>query len=329
MPVRDAAPTLRACLESIAAQTFTDYELVAVDDGSRDDSARILTAAADRDRRIRVLRQPATGLVAALNAGLAACRFDLVARMDADDRMHPERLRLQRDAMVADPGLAVLGSRVALLPGAATARGLVEYLRWQNGCVTPEAIANDLYVESPFAHPSVMFRAPVVAAAGGYRDGPFPEDYDLWLRLAQRGARMAKRPEVLLEWRDLPGRLSRTDPRCAREAFDRLRAHYLARDPRVRAAREGVCFWGAGRRTRRRVAHLLREGVRPRIWIDVDPRKIGNVIEGARVVAPAGLRALERPFVLSYVANHGARDDIARALTRQGLEAGRDFLSVG
>ena len=75
------------------------------------------------------------------------------------------------------------------------------------------------------------YRRAAVVRAGGCRQGDFPEDYDLWLRLHQSGHRMAKLPVVLLDWRDSPARLSRTDPRCSREAFDRLRARYLAREP--------------------------------------------------------------------------------------------------
>jgi hypothetical protein len=165
-------------------------------------------------------------------------------------------------------------------------------------------------------------------AAGGYRDGDFPEDYELLLRLHQRGHRMAKLPEVLLSWRDSGERLTRTDSRYAREAFDRIRAHYLAADPRLRQARELAC-WGAGRNTRKRVAHLLAHGFQPSAWIDIDPRKIGNLLEGVPVVPPTWLERKEKPFVLSYVANHGARELIAEALHTMGYQAGEDYLMVG
>ncbi len=327
LPFHDARETLDECLDSIAAQTFTHYELLAIDDGSQDASAALISHHALRDARIRLIRQPPLGLVAALNRGLAEARAPLIARMDADDRMHPERLAAQVTGLTADPALGLLATQVHLFPEEHIQTGFREYIRWQNACCDPDTISDEIYIESPFAHPSVMFRRAVVKAAGGYRTGIFPEDYDLWLRLAQSGVKMAKLPQVLLDWRDSEGRLSRTDPRCSREAFDRLRAAYLARDSRLQG--RSLVFWGAGRKTRRRCNLLIEQGFTPIAWVDIDPRKIGNRLRGVSVVPPEWLSRDERPFVLSYVTNHGAREDIASRLEAMSFRRGVDYLMVG
>ena len=96
---------------------------------------------------------------------------------------------------------------------------MAAYEAWQNGLTDHDSILRDLYVESPFAHPSVVYRREPVERAGGYRALGWPEDYDLWLRLAAAGARFARLPEVLLYWRDRPERFTRTDPACTLEAF--------------------------------------------------------------------------------------------------------------
>ncbi|HEV3485356.1 MAG TPA: hypothetical protein VG106_08110, partial [Vicinamibacterales bacterium] len=202
--------------------------------------------------------------------------------------------------------------------------GYREYVRWQNSVITPQDVDANIYIESPFAHPSVMMRRGWV-----YADGPFPEDYELWLRLHGKGKRMAKVPRVLLRWRDSAMRASRTDPRYARGAFDHLRALYLSEDPRVRYARELV-IWGAGPLARRRVRLLVHEGVRPTAWVDVDPLKIGRTISGARIHAKEWLEGRDpKPFVLIYVTNHFARDRVIDFLTHRGYRAGVDFLGVG
>ncbi len=265
--------------------------------------------------------------MAALNRGLFDARAPFIARMDADDRMQPERLAAQAEGLTADPALGLLATQVRLFPEEHIQAGFREYIRWQNACCDPATISDEIYIESPFAHPSVMFRRTVVQAAGGYRTGIFPEDYDLWLRLAQCGVRMAKLPRVLLDWRDSEGRLSRTDPRCSRQAFDRLRAAYLARDPRLQT--RPLVFWGAGRKTRRRCNLLIEQGFTPIAWVDIDPRKIGNRLQGVPVVPPEWLARDARPFVLSYVTNHGAREDIASTLATMGYRRGMDFLMVG
>lgn len=328
LPLYNAAATLAETLDSIQAQSLEEFALIAVDDGSSDGSAELVREHMRHDPRITLLQPGRQGVVGAMNSALAHCRSPLVARMDADDIMHPQRLAKQSRFLQQHADITLVGSRVRLFPEEHIQDGFAEYIRWQNGCLSPESIADNIYVELPIAHPSVMFRRQAILAAGGYRDGDFPEDYELLLRLHQYGHRMAKLPEVLLDWRDSGGRLTRTDSRYAREAFDRIRARYLAADPRLQQGRP-LAFWGAGRSTRRRVAHLLGHGFRPSAWIDIDPRKIGNRIDGARVVEPDWLAVAEKPFVLSYVNNHGARELIAVALQAMGYKEGEDYLMVG
>ena len=141
---------------------------------------------------------------------------------------------------------------------------------------------------------------------------------------------MEKIPRILVAWRDHGARLTRTDARYSRRAFDALRALYLAGDRRVLQDGRPLWIWGAGRRTRRRADHLLDYGIRPSAWIDIDPRKIGNRIDGVPVQPPDALvQATPRPFVLVYVANHGARDLIRADLSSRGFRPGEDYLMVG
>lgn len=328
LPFYNAAETLGETLDSIQAQSLQQFTLIAVDDGSSDDSAAIVQSRMYHDPRITLLQPGRQGVVGAMNSALAHCQSPLVARMDADDIMHPERLAQQSAFLQQNPDIDLVGSRVRLFPEEQIQNGFAEYIRWQNACLTPETIAHNIYVELPIAHPSVMFRREVVLDAGGYRDGDFPEDYELLLRLHQHGRRMAKLPEILLDWRDSGGRLTRTDSRYSREAFDRIRAEYLARDARLHQARP-LAIWGAGRNTRKRVANLQAYGFHPGVWIDVDPKKIGNVLDGAKVVEPAWLARDEKPFVLSYVSNHGARDLISAELQSMNYLEGQDYLMVG
>jgi glycosyltransferase involved in cell wall biosynthesis len=328
-PVRNAAATLETCLDSIQAQSFRDFELLVVDDASSDDSRELVLARVQSDARIRLLGASQRGLVACLNAGLGKARAPLIARMDGDDLMDSRRLALQREYLQRHPQVDVVASRVRAFPVHRVQAGMREYLRWQNACIGSDALRDEVYVECPIAHPSAMFRRETVIAAGGYRDGDFPEDYELWLRLTEHGRRFAKIEDCLLHWRQHDNSLSRRDPRYSRDAFDRLRAHYLARDPRLSCGRPLV-FWGAGRRTRRRTAHLTGLGFSPCAWIDVDPKKIGNRIRDIPVVAPEWLcDRRPRPFVLTWVARHGAREKIAAALASMGYGRGADYLVVG
>lgn len=329
LPFHNAAGTIAECIDSILAQSLTEFEIIAVDDFSTDDSARILRDY--EDQRIKLVENEHRGLVSALNTGLAGCSAALVARMDADDIMHPKRLQKQYDYLRRHHDVVLVATQARKFPEASIQNGYREYMRWQNTVLSAEDINNQIYIESPFAHPSVMFRRDSIIAAGAYRHGTFPEDYELWLRLLHHGHRMEKLPEVLLDWRESENRLSRVSKNYARTAFDRVRAEYLAMDARIH--HKPVAFWGAGRKTRQRVRYLQDRGFEPVVWIDIDPKKIGNRIQGVEVVEPDWLRLAaengEKPYVLNYVTNHGARDIARNYLDRIGYQMGRDYLEVG
>lgn len=329
LPCRNAEVTLAACIASIRRQTLGAYEVLAIDDGSTDATPALLAAWAAADGRVRILTTGGAGLVAALNLGLAAARAPLIARMDADDVMHPQRLALQAAYLAAHPKVALVAAQAVLFPAHAVGGGYREYLRWQNRVLSPNDVAAAVYREAPFVHPTVVFRRDIVREVGGYADGPFPEDYELWLRMHRAGLQMAKLPRNLLGWREHAGRTSRRDPRYAREAFDALRARYLADDPRLRGGRELV-YWGAGRSTRQRARRLIMQGFPVAAWIDIDPRKIGQRIWGARVERPEWLAERRaHAFVLIYVTNHGAQELIEPLLATWGYRAGEDYLWVG
>jgi len=329
LPVRNAATTLPAALESLAAQTARDFEVVAVNDGSDDNgaTAAVLSRFACRDPRFRVLNRPHGGIVAALTAGLAAARGEYVARMDADDVCHPRRLELQERHLDAHPEIGLVSCRAAFGGDSLAARGYLAHLQWANSLLTPEAIRLGIFRESPLPHPTVMFRAGLPGRLGGYRYGDFPEDYELWLRWLEAGVAMAKLPRPLLTWNDPPGRLSRTDPRYDAGAFHRIKAGYLARHlARANPHHPEIIVAGAGRITRHRAEHLLAHGVVITAWLDLDPRKVGKVVAGRPVLPLADVPRPEACFVVPYVASRGASEYLSSFLEGRGFVLGRSYL---
>lgn len=331
LPVQNAAARLPMALDSLFGQTMPDFEIVAVDDGSDDagDTWAVLAAAAGRDPRLRPLRLAHGGIAAALNAAMTFARGRYLARMDADDSCHPHRLERQAAFLDAHPEAGLVSCRVAFGGDPAAARGYLEHVRWANGVCTPEAIRLAVFRESPLPHPSVMFRTELPRLYGGYRQGDFPEDYELWLRWLDAGVAMAKLPETLLTWNDSPDRLSRVDPRYAAAAFHRIKAGFLAR---FLAAHNPfhpeVIVAGAGRITRRRACHLLGYGIRIAAWLDVDPRKINRMVAGRPVLPLERVPSPDACCVLPYVASRGATDMLSAFLEARGFVLGRTYLPV-
>ena len=197
LPVYNAEVYVREAVESILAQSFTDFECIIINDGSTDGSGAILRELAACDTRIVLVERPNGGLVLALNDGLEMARADLIARMDADDVAMPERFALQHARMVQEPELAVLGSFSNIIDR----DGAIIRL-YDNLPLTPAAAMRFVKHRCPVHHPTVMMRRDAVLKAGGYRKAfSHAEDYDLWLRMSDLGYAIANLPQLLLNYR--------------------------------------------------------------------------------------------------------------------------------
>ena len=328
MPVYNAAETLREALESLAAQTFPDFEIISVDDGSEDESRTILLEWARRDGRLLPVLETHQGIIGALNHGLQSCRGEFVARMDADDIMHPERLAKQVALLRTNPEVSVAGCLVETFANGPVGGGMQIYQEWLNRLVSHEDVCREIFIESPIAHPSAMVRRQEMVDLGGYQDRGWAEDYDLWLRYHAAGKRFAKVPEVLLYWREHERRTMRTDSRYSVENFLRAKAYYLVEGPLKK--RDALIVWGAGKTGRRLSKHLIRGGWTPEVFIDITPKKIGRTLRKVPIIAPEELAKLwegwHRPLLVVAVASRGARELIREELGRQGLQEGGDFL---
>jgi glycosyltransferase involved in cell wall biosynthesis len=204
MPVYNGRPYLTAAVESVLAQTFTDFELLAVDDGSTDGSAELLADFARRDRRVRVVGRPNGGPSAALNTGLARARGALIARMDGDDVCRRHRLARQVEFLAARPDCVMVGAGVLLIDP----DGLPICVKSDFPAEHAEIDESLMAGRWSFVHPSVMMRTQAVRSVGGYRaEFDLAEDHDLALRLSERGA-TANLPDVLLDFRQHLGSLS-------------------------------------------------------------------------------------------------------------------------
>jgi glycosyltransferase involved in cell wall biosynthesis len=358
MPARDAAATIDEAVASIVAQSYVDWELVVADDGSRDETPAILATWSEREPRVRVLRHTeGRGIVAALNTALAAARGTVIARMDADDISLPERLKRQLALLTAsssrapttgaptapgenrpsqpgagisvsgDAPLGVVGCRVRYFPEEAVGMGARRYEAWLNDLVTPEEHARDIFVECPLAHPTFMLRRDVLETVGGYRTCGWPEDYDLLLRIWQRGYAIAKVPEVLLLWRESEARASRVHPEYGPDAFRRCKIHYL-RETLLAEGRPAL-VWGASRVGKLLARELLAAGIPLYGFVELDPRKIGQTIYGAPVLSlPEALSRRGEALGLAAVGQAGARDEIRTTLQAAGWIDGLDFCCV-
>lgn len=314
LPARNAAATLDSCLASIRRQSERDWECVMVDDGSIDETAAIARGVASGDPRFRVVSKSHRGLVGALNEGLRCCRGQFIARIDADDVMHRQRLSAQAELLERDPSLCAAGCHVRLFPRASMSPRLREYERWLNSLRSADDVERDAFVECPIAHPALMIRREAVAE--GYRECGWPEDYDLVLRLLVAGKRIGIVPRRLLAWRDRPDSLSRTDGRYSVERFTACKAHFLASSFLSGPTYVLWGYGGTGRMLHRALAAL---GRTPSHIVEVKRTRIGQRIHGALVIPPAVLEDLRGVPIVVSVARSGPRAEIRAAMNAMGF----------
>lgn len=196
MSVYNGLPYLHEAVESILAQTFTDFEFVIIDDGSTDGSGEVLDEYAAHDERVRVLHQENRGLITSLNRGLEEARGTYIARMDADDISHSERFEKQIEAFKEIDDVVMVSSAFEFMTEAGASRSITD--RSEDADLVEWFLLFYNYVGG---HSQVMFRRDAAIQAGRYNPQDLHvEDYGLWYRLLQRG-RFVCLPDVLLRYR--------------------------------------------------------------------------------------------------------------------------------
>ena len=320
MPVYNAKSTVLQTLKTLRAQTFQSLEIIIINDGSTDGSLNLLQQQPD----IKLLNEKHKGIAPSLNAGLAVAKGNYIARMDADDLCHPERIKQQVEFLDAFPEIGIVGCRVAFGGDRKKQAGYAAHVDWINEQVEPDIIALNRFIESPFAHPSVMFRREIFEQFGAYRNGPFPEDYELWLRWMDLGVKAGKVDQELITWNDPPNRLSRIDERYSIDAFYQTKAEYLFQWlEKHNPHHPNIIIWGAGRITRKRAETLTHHGVRITHYIDVKPRQLNC---DTPVILPNKIPDPAHCFVLPMVGTRGIRDQIRTFLKSRGFTEGTNCI---
>ncbi|MBU1312777.1 MAG: glycosyltransferase [Alphaproteobacteria bacterium] len=288
MPIYNGAADLRRALDSVLNQSFRNFEVIVINDGSKDRSAEVLAGVSDP--RVTVVHQENAGLAATLNRGLSMSRGELIARQDQDDLSHPERFARQVAYLDTHPDCILLGTAAEIWIGdEPTDRAHDHPLRH-------EILSFELLFNNPFVHSSVMMRRDAVMAIGGYTTDKArqpPEDYELWSRMARHG-RVANLGERLLVYREVPQSMSRAGPNPFLDRLVTISAENLAwatRRQKVDADTENVA--------------ALTHSALHRLSRKPDIRSMASVVaDAARFVAPGDVevaaRAAERARILNY-----------------------------
>lgn len=222
MGMYNAASHLRDCMESMISQTFSDFELIIVDDGSTDQSVKIVESF--KDPRVRLLKQENRGLPSALNKAIALARGEYVARMDADDIAVPERLEAQLSFLRRHPEVDILGTQAIIINENGVSGEMMKKP------IATKNVHKYLEYACPLIHPSYMVKAGVYRSIGGYREELLTaQDFEFLLRATEAGFMLANVPQALLLYRYNPDGISAKNTRRQLFYTRRLLQYYKSR----------------------------------------------------------------------------------------------------
>jgi glycosyltransferase involved in cell wall biosynthesis len=226
LPVYNGAKYIREAIDSILAQTYRDFELLIIDDGSIDDTAEIIHSYAQQNKRVRIYQQPNQGLIATLNKGLELTRGKFIARIDQDDIMKPNRIEEQVSVLESHDNVAVVGSWMEVIN-----EDGMKVEKWKLPYTSSDCdFSSYLYGDIPVGHPCVMYRAEVVRSIGGYRaEYVHAEDVDLWFRIELTGQSIINIPKCLTLYRQHDDQTTALYRKVSTNSRNKAFAYYLSK----------------------------------------------------------------------------------------------------
>ena len=321
IPFKNTEVFISECFDSIQDQTHTDWEVLAVNDGSSDRSYELVGEYASTDPRIKGYRNSGNGIIAALQSGYAHAQGEWITRMDSDDIMKPERLEHMLTALKAHGKGHVAVGQVSYFSDRGISDGYQRYEKWLNGLTEKGANYDEIYRECVIPSPCWMVYRSDFEACGGFNRERYPEDYDLVFRFYQHGYKVIPCQKVLHLWRDYDTRTSRTHEHYAENYFLDIKLDYFLQLDHV--ASRPLVIWGAGYKGKYAAKRLVSEKV-AFTWLCDNPKKIGKKIYGVPLFHYGLLESLERPQSIVTVANAEAQTYIKGYMKEKGLSSPTD-----
>lgn len=323
MPFYNARDTMVKAIESIHRQTFPAWELLLIDNNSQDGSLSVAQEWQKKDERITIITEQQKGIAYALNTGLKHAKAGYICRMDADDWSKPQRLEKQFGFLEANKQIGVVAVQAEFSSALPGSEGYRLFVEWQNSLITPRDHYLNRFVESPVAHPAVMFRKSCYDLYGGYATGCLPEDYELWLRWMSKGVKFAKIPEKLLVWHDHAGRISRNHANYDQLAFEKVACHYLAQWVKLKLPEDKkIVICGTGKRSRRCAGLLETGGVNIYAFTNV----VTKNISGRKFIPVTEIRKGFPYFFINFIAKRGVRESVRNFFISRNFTEGKDFI---
>jgi glycosyltransferase involved in cell wall biosynthesis len=319
MPVKNAGQYLKPCLNSIVAQTYTDWELIAINYCSDDGSAEVLEEYAEKYSNIVAHDSNGAGIVKALQLAFKLSSGSSVHRMDADDLMPPNKLELMFEAL--EKGSIVTGLVSYFCDEREVGEGFSKYTNWLNGLMESGDFWRDVYRECPIPSSAWLMNRVDFERIGGFESSLMPEDYDLAFRVLKYKLKVIRLNNVVHHWRDSETRTSRNVEQYFPIAYLPLKVRYFLELHRDHERR--LVLWGAGKKGKLIARSLIEKEV-IFTWITNNEKKVDKDIYGVILQSENGVDYNTTQVILA-LSSPNEQLEFQKTLDKQKLENNEDY----
>ncbi|WP_147677996.1 glycosyltransferase family 2 protein [Algibacter pacificus] len=323
IPFKNTGAYLKPCLTSILNQSYSNWELLIVDDGSTDNSFNIVNAFACKDERIQLFKNTGQGIIDALHLAFSKSNGELITRMDSDDIMQPNKLEILAHNLLTHGKAHVAVGLVKYFSEEGIKDGFKNYEIWLNGLTEKGHNFSEIYKECVIPSPCWMVYRSDLIACGAFNPNRYPEDYDLAFRFYKQGFTCIPCNEVLHNWRDYQTRASRTHVHYAENHFIDIKLKYfleLDYNPN-----KTLVIWGAGKKGKTIAKKLIEKQLKFE-WICDNPNKIGRDIYGVILKPFSYLKTVGNAQSIITVANKTEQKDILKYMKALHLKPMADYV---
>jgi glycosyltransferase involved in cell wall biosynthesis len=322
IPFKNTQEYIGECVISIIKQTYPNWEAIFVDDTSSDESLRIIKDFAEKEHRIKVLKNQEKGIISALQTAFSHCNGDYITRMDSDDIMVEDRLSIMLESLRKHGRKHLAVGQVKYFRKDGVSDGYMRYEKWINNLTAKGTNYDDIYKECVIPSPCWMLHRQDFIDCEGFEPNRYPEDYDLTFRFYRAGYTCIPNDKVLLLWRDYNTRTSRTHEHYAINYFLDIKVHYFLELDYDR--KRPLTIWGAGHKGKTVAKLLIKQDI-PFYWICNNDKKIGKSIYDQELLNFEYLSELNNPQSIVTVANEEEQLEITTYFRKQNMKAARDY----
>jgi glycosyltransferase involved in cell wall biosynthesis len=307
IPAKNVDPFISECLNSIINQTYSNWELIVVDDSSTDKTYSILKDFEQQDKRIKIYKNKGVGIITALQLAYSKSSGEFITRMDSDDIMLPNKLELLYNNLKEKGRGHIAIGQVEYFALGGVGEGYLKYQNWLNQLTEQGENYTDIYKECVIPSPCWMIHKSDFNTCGAFNSNIYPEDYDLCFRFYRHNLKVIPCNEIVHKWRDYETRTSRTDSNYTNNTFIHLKCKYFV-ELDYNLNRELILL-GAGKKGKKIATYLTKFNIQFK-WLTNNGNKIGHDIYGHILEDVSLANISEKNQVIVAIANPDEQEEI-------------------